>query len=101
MEIYKQVINDTDLVSLASFDELRFEFWKDDNKDTLEKETDADAKFKLKVLKLLPDFDNLITIYEIKWNKSRKDFNIIEVDFIKNEFKKLYGRKINATMGEK
>ena len=101
MEIYKQVINDVDLVSITSFKDLRLEFWKDYNKDELEKEIDEDAKFKLKVLKLLPDFDNLITIYEIKWNKSRKDFNIIEVDFIKNEFKKLYGRKINATMGEK
>ena len=101
MEIYKQVINDTDLVSITSFKELKLEFWKDDNKNILEKEIDADARLKLGVLELLPAFDNLLTIYEIKWNKSRKIFNIMEVDLIKNEFKKLYGRRMNAIMGEK
>ena len=101
MEIYKQVINDTDLVSITSFKELKLEFWKDYNKDELEKEIDEDAKFKLKVLKLLPDFDNLITIYEVKWNKPRKSFNLMEVEVIQNEFKKLYARRINAIMGDK
>lgn len=101
MEIYKQAINDTDLISIASFKELRFEFWKDDNKDVLEKEIDADTRLKLGVLDLLPAFDNLITIYEVKWNKPRKSFNLMEVEVIQNEFKKLYARRINAIMGDK
>lgn len=101
MEKYKQVIKDTDLVSIASLNELRLEFWKDTNKEKLEKEIAADAKIKLGVLELLPDFDNLITIYEIKWNKSRKKFNIMEQDIITNEFKRMYGKRINAIMGDK
>jgi len=101
MEIYKQAINDTDLISITSFKDLKLEFWKDDNKDVLEKEIDADARLKLGVLELLPAFDNLITIYEIKWNKSRKNFNIMEVEVIKNEFKKQFAKRINAIMGDK
>lgn len=101
MEIYKQAINDADLISITSFKELRFEFWKDDNKDVLEKEIDADTRLKLGVLDLLPAFDNLITIYEVKWNKPRKSFNLMEVEVIQNEFKKLYARRINAIMGDK
>mgnify|MGYP002581126755 CR=1 FL=1 len=44
---------------------------------------------------------DLITIYEIKWNKSRNDFNVIERDLVTNEFKKLYGKRIDKLMGEK
>ena len=52
-------------------------------------------------MELLPSFDNLITIYEIKWNKLRNDFNVIERDLVTNEFKKLYGKRIDKLMGEK
>lgn len=36
MEIYKQVTKDTDVVNIASFQNLNFEFWKDENKKELE-----------------------------------------------------------------
>ena len=38
MEIYKQITKDIDVVSIASFQELKFNFWKDDNKEYLESE---------------------------------------------------------------
>ena len=101
MEIYKQVTKDTDVVNIASFQNLNFEFWKDENKKDLDREIEADTRLKLGVMELLPSFDNLITIYEIKWNKSRKDFNVMERDLVTNEFKKLYGKRINKLMGEK
>ena len=46
MKIYKQSIQDTDLVSIASFKELRFDFWKGDNKKYLDEEIEADNKLK-------------------------------------------------------
>ena len=101
MEIYKQVTKDTDIVNIASFQNLNFEFWKDENKKDLDIEIEADARLKLGVMELLPAFDNLITIYEIKWNKSRNDFNVMERDLVTNEFKKLYGKRIDKLMGEK
>ena len=101
MEIYKQVTKDTDVVNIASFQYLNFEFWKDENKKDLDIEIEADARLKLGVMELLPAFDNLITIYEIKWNKSRNDFNVMERDLVTNEFKKLYGKRIDKLMGEK
>ncbi|MBP3928469.1 MAG: hypothetical protein J6D47_02730 [Peptostreptococcaceae bacterium] len=101
MEIYKQVTKDTDVVNIASFQNLNFEFWKDENKKDLDREIEADARLKLGVMELLPVFDNLITIYEIKWNKSRNDFNVMERDLVTNEFKKLYGKRIDKLMGEK
>ena len=101
MEIYKQITKDTDVVNIASFQNLNFEFWKDENKKDLDIEIEADARLKLGVMELLPAFDNLITIYEIKWNKSRNDFNVMERDLVTNEFKKLYGKRINKLMGEK
>lgn len=101
MEIYKQVTKDTDVVNIASFQNLNFEFWKDENKKDLDIEIEADARLKLGVMELLPAFDNLITIYEIKWNKSRNDFNVMERDLVTNEFKKLYGKRIDKLMGEK
>ena len=101
MEIYKQVTKDIDVVNIASFQNLNFEFWKDENKKDLDREIEADTRLKLGVMELLPSFDNLITIYEIKWNKSRNDFNVIERDLVTNEFKKLYGKRINKLMGEK
>ena len=100
MIIYKQIIKDTDLVNIASFNELRFNFWKDDNKKYLEKEIEADNRLKISIMELLPDFDNLVTIYEIKWLKSRNDFNLLERDIVTNEFKKLYAKKINTLMGD-
>ena len=101
MEIYKQVTKDTDVVNIASFQNLNFEFWKDENKKDLDREIEADARLKLGVMELLPSFDNLITIYEIKWNKLRNDFNVMERDLVTNEFKKLYGKRIDKLMGEK
>ena len=101
MEIYKQVTKDTDVVNIATFQNLNFEFWKDENKKDLDREIEADTRLKLGVMELLPSFDNLITIYEIKWNKSRNDFNVMERDLVTNEFKKLYGKRINKLMGEK
>ena len=101
MEIYKQVTKDTDVVNIASLENLNFEFWKDENKKDLDREIEADTRLKLGVMELLPAFDNLITIYEIKWNKSRNDFNVMERDLVTNEFKKLYGKRINKLMGEK
>ena len=101
MEIYKQVTKDTDVVNIATFQNLNFEFWKDENKKDLDREIEADARLKLGVMELLPSFDNLITIYEIKWNKLRNDFNVMERDLVTNEFKKLYGNRINKLMGEK
>ena len=99
MEIYKQITKDTDVVNIASFQNLNFEFWKDENKKDLDREIEADARLKLGVMELLPVFDNLITIYEIKWNKSRNDFNVMERDLVTNEFKKLYGKRIDKLMG--
>lgn len=101
MEIYKQVTKDTDVVNIASFQNLNFEFWKDENKKDLDREIEADTRLNLGVIELLPAFDNLITIYEIKWNKSRNDFNVIERDLVTNEFKKLYRKRIDKLMGEK
>ena len=101
MEIYKQVTRDTDVVSISSFQELNFNFWKDDNKKDLEREIKADARLKSSIMQLLPDFDNIVTLYEIKWNKSRYDFNVMEKDLVTNEFKKLYSKKINKLMGDK
>ena len=100
MIIYKQIIKDTDLVNIASFNELRFNFWKDDNKKYLEKEIEADTRLKISIMELLPDFDNLVTLYEIKWLKSRNDFNLLERETVTNEFKKLYAKKINTLMGD-
>lgn len=100
MKIYKQSIQDTDLVSIASFKELRFDFYKGDNKKYLEKEIEADDKLKKGIMELLPDFDNIVTIYEIKWLKSRNDFNLFERETVTNEFKKLYAKKINMLMGD-
>ena len=101
MEIYKQITKDTDVVNIASFQNLNFEFWKDENKKDLDREIEADTRLKLGVMELLPAFDNLITIYEIKWNKSRNDFNVMERDLVTNEFKKLYRKRIDKLMGEK
>ena len=101
MEIYKQITKDTDVVNIAILENLNFEFWKDENKKDLDREIEADARLKLGVMELLPAFDNLITIYEIKWNKSRNDFNVMERDLVTNEFKKLYGKRIDKLMGEK
>ena len=101
MEIYKQVTKDADVVNIASFQNLNFEFWKDENKKGLDREIEADTRLNLGVMELLPAFDNLITIYEIKWNKSRKDFNVMERDLVTNELKKLYGKRIDKLMGEK
>ena len=74
---------------------------KKDATKNLIREIDADKKLKLGVLDLLPDFDNLVTLYEIKWLKSRNDFNVIEQDIVTNEFKKLYAKRINKLMGDK
>ena len=101
MEIYKQVTKDIDVVNIASLQSLNFEFWKDENKKNLDREIEADTRLKLGVMELLPAFDNLITIYEMKWNKSRNDFNVMERDLVTNEFKKLYGKRIDKLMGEK
>ena len=101
MEIYKQVTKDTDVVNIASFQNLNFEFWKDENKKGLDREIEADTRLNLGVMELLQAFDNLITIYEIKWNKSRNDFNVMERDLVTNEFKKLYVKRIDKLMGEK
>ncbi len=101
MEIYKQVTKDTDVVNIATLENLNFEFWKDENKKDLDREIEADTRLKLGVMELLPAFDNLITIYEMKWNKSRNDFNVMERDLVTNEFKKLYGKRIDKLMGEK
>lgn len=101
MEIYKQVTKDIDVVNIASLQSLNFEFWKDENKKNLDREIEADTRLKLGVMDLLPAFDNLIVIYELKWNKSRKDFNVMERDLVTNEFKKLYGKRIDKLMEEK
>ena len=100
MIIYNQAIEDTDLVNIASFNELRFDFYKGDNKKYLEKEIEEDNKLKKGIMELLPDFDNIVTIYEIKWLKSRNDFNLFERETVTNEFKKLYAKKINMLMGD-
>lgn len=101
MEKYKQVTKDIDVVNIASLQSLNFEFWKDENKKNLDREIEADTRLKLGVMDLLPAFDNLIVIYELKWNKSRKDFNVMERDLVTNEFKKLYGKRIDKLMEEK
>ena len=101
MEISKQVTKDKDIGNISNLDNLNFEFWKYENKKNLFREIDADKKLKLGILDLLPDFDNLVTLYEIKWLKSRNDFNVIEQDIVTNEFKKLYAKRINKLMGDK
>lgn len=101
MGISKQVTRDKDIVNISNLDNLNFELWKYENKKNLIREIDADKKLKLGILDLLPDFDNLVTLYEIKWLKSRNDFNVIEQDIITNEFKKLYAKRINKLMGDK
>ena len=101
MGISKQVTRDKDIVNISNLDNLNFELWKYENKKNLIREIDADKKLKLGVLDLLPDFDNLVTLYEIKWLKSRNDFNVIEQDIVTNEFKKLYAKRINKLMGDK
>ena len=101
MEISKQVTKDKDIVNISNLDNLNFELWKYENKKNLIREIDADKKLKLGVLELLPNFDNLVTLYEIKWLKSRNDFNVIEQDIVTNEFKKLYAKRINKLMGDK
>ena len=101
MGISKQVTRDKDIVNISNLDNLNFELWKYENKKNLIREIDADKKLKLGILDLLPDFDNLVTLYEIKWLKSRNDFNIIEQDIVTNEFKKLYAKRINKLMGDK
>ena len=101
MGISKQVTKDKDIVNISNLDNLNFELWKYENKKKLIREIDADKKLKLGVLDLLPDFDNLVTLYEIKWLKSRNDFNVIEQDIVTNEFKKLYAKRINKLMGDK
>ena len=101
MGISKQVTRDKDIVNISNLDNLNFELWKYENKKNLIREIDADKKLKLGILDLLPDFDNLVTLYEIKWLKSRNNFNIIEQDIVTNEFKKLYAKRINKLMGDK
>ena len=101
MGISKQVTKDKDIVNISNLDNLNFELWKYENKKNLIREIDADKKIKLGILDLLPDFDNLVTLYEIKWLKSRNDFNVIEQDIVTNEFKKLYAKRINKLMGDK
>lgn len=101
MEIRKQVTKDTDVVNISTLGNLNFEFWKEENKRNLDKEIQADTRLNLGVMELLPAFDNLIVTYELKWNKSRKYFNVIERDLVTNEFKKLYGKRIDKLMGEK
>ena len=101
MEIYKQVTKDTDIVNIATLENLNFEFWKDENKKDLDNEIKADTRLNLGVMELLPAFDNLIVTYELKWNKSRNDFNVMERDLVTDEFKKLYGKRIDKLMGEK
>ena len=101
MGISKQVTRDKDIVNISNLDNLNFELWKYENKKILIREIDADKKLKLGILDLLPDFDNLVTLYEIKWLKSRNDFNVIEQDIVTNEFKKLYAKRINKLMGDK
>ena len=101
MEVRKQVTKDVDIVNIATLENLNFEFWKYENKKDLDREIEADTRLNLGVMELLPVFDNLITIYELKWNKSRNDFNVIERDIVTNEFKKLYGKRIDKLMGEK
>ena len=71
-----------------------------DNKKYLDEEIEADNKLKKGIMELLPDFDNIVTIYEIKWLKSRNDFNLFERETVTNEFKKLYAKKINMLMGD-
>ena len=101
MEIYKQVTKDTDIVNIATLENLNFEFWKDENKKDLDREIEADTRLKLGVMELLPALDKLIFRYELKWNKSRNDFNVMERDLVTDEFKKLYGKRIDKLMGEK
>ena len=101
MGISKQVTKEKDIVNISNLDNLNFELWKYENKKNLIREIDADKKLKLGILDLLPDFDNLVTLYEIKWLKSRNDFNVIEQDIVTNEFKKLYAKRINKLMGDK
>ena len=101
MEIRKQVTKDMDIVNIASFQNLNVEFCKDENKKDLDREIEADTRLKLGVMELLPALDKLIFSYELKWNKSRNDFNVMERDLVTDEFKKLYGKRIAKLMGEK
>lgn len=94
MEIYKQVTKDKDIVNISTLSNLKFEFWKDDNKKELEKEIQADINLSLKAMQLMPDFNNLITLYEIKWDKSMRDFNAMECEIITREFQRIYRHKI-------
>lgn len=101
MEIRKQVTKDMDIANIASFQNLNFEFLKDENKKYLDRELEADTRLKISVMELLPALDKLIFRYELKWNKSRNDFNVMERDLVTDEFKKLYGKRIDKLMGEK
>lgn len=97
-------LTDETLMLSQILDELVVEKQREkyENKKDLDREIEADARLKLGVMELLPSFDNLITIYEIKWNKLRNDFNVIERDLVIKEFHKLYGKKVNKLlMGEK
>ena len=95
----KQVIRDIKLVNIATFENLKFDFWKEDNKKELEREIQADKRLKLGVLQLMPDFNRLITKYEIEFNKPMSEFNVVDIAIIDNEFKRLYSKKINRIMG--
>lgn len=81
-EVRSQVTNDSNVVNIATKDNLDIKIWKHQNIKEFNRAIESDKKNTLQAIVELPRFEMYVRKYEMLWRKHRSEFNVLEKEYI-------------------
>ncbi|HSQ89522.1 hypothetical protein [Romboutsia sp.] len=82
----KQVTKNSDVVNIATSENLNKKFWKYQNKKALNRAIEENKAITIQSIYALPSFETHVKKYEKLWNKSRTEFNVLEQECINRTY---------------
>jgi uncharacterized pyridoxal phosphate-containing UPF0001 family protein len=80
--MFEQITKDSDVVNISTVENLNKKFWKYQNKKAFNREIEESKNVTIQSIYALPSFEAHVRKHERAWNKSRTEFNVLELEHI-------------------
>ena len=96
MSYISQVTETKYIIKIACKDEVNLNIVKPIYIKVIDSEIENEKIFRKIVMDIMPEFEKLVTLYEIKWKKHRSQFTLLERDQVSKEFEEKHIDKLQG-----
>lgn len=96
MSYISQVTETKYIIKIACKDEINLNIVKPIYIKVINAEIENEKIFRKIVMDLMPEFEKLVTLYEIKWRKHKSQFTLLERDQVYKEFEEKHIDKLQG-----